>query len=239
MKKNMSVLLSLISILFALSATAEGNFIPVPTVEEAPLRLFGGIDSNVGFDSFRLNHLQGAGSVVYGVGSGLDVGFALHGGVINNSGLFMTGNAAKGLVGADVMLRFLGNITDMFFMGLQATVGYSNDMTFADLKLASSIPTAVGLAMGLSLADVVQLYVFPQFNFGGKTAAEQKPDDIKNAVVWGSQIGMSAAIGAWVNMGGTNLVIEARPEWASVQDLGNFKSDNFSTNVLVGLAWDL
>ena len=237
MKKNMTLLLSLFTILFAISATAEGNFIPVPTSEEAPLRLFVGLDGNGGFSPYLLKHIQGGGSVVYGVGSGFDVGFTLHGGVSNGAhastqGLFVDGNMGTGIVGADFMLRFLGNVTEMFFMGIQATVGYKYDWSGANFAEASSVPVTAGIAFGLSFTDVVQIYLFPQFNFGGRGA-----DD--STKIWGSQVGMSAAVGAWINMGGTKLVIQARPGWETIFNLGNFDSQNFCLDGLIGLAWDM
>jgi hypothetical protein len=237
MKKNMMLLVSSLAILFSISATAEGNFIPVPTLEEAPLRVFAGFDVDGAFSPYQFNHMQGVGSVVYAVGSGFDVGFALHGGVSNHQGLFMANNKAYGLFGADFMLRFLGNVTEMFFMGMQATVGYDYNMAGANMTLASCIPVSAGLAIGLSFADSVQIYLFPQFNFGGK--GSDLTVSTTNDAMWGKEIGMSSAVGAWINMGGTKLVIEARPAWKTIYDIGNFKSDNFSMNGLMGLAWDM
>lgn len=244
MKKFRSqIVASLAVALFAVSASA--NFTPVPTKEEAPLRLVFGITEANSFDPLAMQNLGGNLSLVVGLGSGFDFGARIHGGVNNaypedlsKPGLFKPGYAFGGDVGGDIMLRFLGNVSDAFFMGIQASGGYTYmfgrtpvAQTTA-LTDASNITVTAGLVFGFNFADVVNLYLYPAFEGGRRDGTV--PD---NGKVWGSLYGASVAVGTWIDMGGTNLVLEAKPRLYNWSAAGDAKS--YGMEATVGLGWDI
>jgi len=232
MKRKILLATSLLAVLFSFTTSASSSlFTPVPTNEGAPLRWYvAGFQNNV-WSPLQSHQLEALGSVVYSLGSGLDIGLGIHGGTYNHDkGLFTSGTTYNWMVGGDVMLRFLGNVTEIFFVGIQATGGYhynSEGDTFAE---HSHIPVTAGLSLGFNIADVVNLYVFPEANFGGKTAIEDK--------YWGNQVGLSLAVGAMINLGNANLVLEAKPRFKNYAKW-TFKNEDFATDWSVGLAWDI
>jgi hypothetical protein len=240
MKKiSTQIVASLVVALAAMSASA--TFTPVPTKEEAPLRLVVGVTEGNTFAPAGLQNLGAFGSLVIGVGSGFDVGFRVHGGVNNSSGantpgLFQTGVVYGGYVGGDVMLRFLGNVTDAFFMGVQASGGYTYMFNRPALPAgrtaasdASLIPVTAGLVFGFTFADAASIYLYPAFELGRKNMTDNG--------VWGSLYGMSIPLGTWIDLGGTNLVIEAKPRVADVTGFGT--AANWGMDATLGLGWDL
>ena len=227
MKKYFLQTASLAIVLFSTSTWAQ--FIPVPTLEESPLRLFVGVDDNNTWSPFALQQLQGNASAVMGLGMGFDFGINLHGGVGQDKGLFTAGNAMQGLIGGDIMLRYLTNVTDFLYLGLQAQGGYMQNLSMTPMTPnGASIPVDAGLVLGLTFADVVHLYANPAFEFGRKSPADE-------AKWFGSLIGLNIAAGLAIDMGGTTLVLQGKPRWANLSDASN----TFNTAFLVGLAWDL
>jgi len=226
MKQPIFKMIGLAMSLFAFSASAE--FVPVPTQEELPLRLFLGVNENNVWSPAALHALQGNASLVMGLGMGFDFGLMIHGGVGNDKGLFKAGNSADGLIGGDVMLRYLTHATDLLFLGVQAQAGYSQNLSATNLVPdGANIPVDAGLVVGLNFADVINIYAFPGFEFGRKTAAE--------TAVWGSLIGLNVAAGMMIDFGGTSLVLQGKPRWGNMSDMSN----TFSTTFLAGLAWDM
>lgn len=160
---------------------------------------------------------------IYNVAVGLDLGVGVH------SGLFMpSGNdrSLKAIVGTDAMARYLVLLAGIFYGGIQAQIGYNYaDFTPAG-KSAHSIPVLLGPVVGLTLGDVVALYVFPAFEFG----QTQKHSETG---VWKDAIGMQAAVGTAINLGKAKFVIEAKPRFGNLED-----KDTFGIDATVGVLLD-
>lgn len=246
MKKSSVLLSSLASLLLSTAVFADsGVFTPVPTNEGAPLRIMGNVQSQMAFaPSFQLRQLQGAAGVVYGVGMGFDVGAAVHFGGTNVTGMFKGPAPAASVtvaadslnLGGDIMLRLLGNVTEMFYLGLQATGGlhYDFSKSASGFNTAASVPVTVGLALGLSFVDVVNVYLYPEVHFGGKKADAQNE-------LWGTETGLSLAIGTMVNLGDVfGLTLEVKENWNDYRNSFTvWSGDGANTQVSLGFVYDM
>ena len=237
--KRSSVLLSTLAGLFLSTAVFadSGLFAPVPTNEGAPLRIMANVQGQMGWDPFQLRQLQGGLGAVYGVGMGFDVGAVVNFGGMNKAGMFNSAAASADSLnlGGDVMVRLLGNVTEMFYLGLQATGGLHYDFSeSADFNTAASTPVTVGFALGLSLADTVNVYLYPEMHFGGKATGEEKN-------LWGTDIGLSVALGTMVNVGDVfGLTFEAKQNWADYKNSFTvWTKEGVNTQVSLGFVYDM
>ena len=203
--------------LFAFSAMAD--FLPVPVTEGKPLRVQLGASSSNTWQPMQLKEIGGYASAVYGVGGGFDVGFGLQGTGVNNSAKY------SGVLQGDLMLRFVGTVTDIFFIGLQAVPNFKFNFSSKDMGAHLS----AGLPMGVVFPDVISVYVLPAVELGDRIEADP------TNTIWGNAIGVSLAAGVGVQWAGLHWVAQAKP-W--VQDWSNW-SKTFRTDFMLGLAMDI
>src|SRR3989338_7137700 len=88
-------------------------------------------------------------SYVYKIWDGFDVGLGLHGGMIGQDQL-------GGVIGTDLMLRYVRPVTFDFFLGFQSQIGYTyTGMGNSALSKAeaSSFPLTVGVVLGGIIQD--------------------------------------------------------------------------------------
>lgn len=171
----------------------SSHFIPIPLSEELPSR----VSVNFSFEPTPSFEFETA--YIYQLGSGFDVGTGLHGGVreIEN----------YGILGLDLMFRFLKPVSEVVFLGVGAQVGYVytgiGDVSVA-LNYASAIPITTGLIIGGVVRDLTRFYFSPAVEFG-QTMNIGDP-------LWKSGIGLRFTMGAAVSLSDTTyLVIETRP----------------------------
>jgi hypothetical protein len=119
-------------------------------------------------------------------------------------------------------------VTDFLFLGLQAQVGYMQNLAVAPLVPdGGNIPVDVNLVLGFTLADIVNLYAAPGVEFGRRL--------LKTDGMFGPAIGGNVMAGVAVDLDGTLLILQAKPSVASFSNM----SGTFSTDFLLALSWDL
>lgn len=210
--------------LFTYSAHAVTT-IPLPISEDYPLRLGGAITESTTFSPFAMTNLGGLVGVIYAFGGGFEGGFQVRGGVISPQ-LFDSAFKTEGQLAGDAVLRYLGNVTDVFYLGLSGKFGYSYTFDRENITKASNITAAVGVAFGL-MYETWTIYAKPEIEFGRRS----NPDD----EVFGSLVGLGGAVGAIVKIGGPRLYLEITPKSTDIASTQN----TFAIDVEFGVAFDM
>lgn len=218
---------ALVLSVIAISASAVSN-IPVPISEDNPLRLGGAAQTSFLFSPLAFQYLGADVGLAYAFGGGFEGGFSIRGGVTSDE-LFQTGHTNNGILGADVMLRYLGNLSDSFYMGLQGRVGYDYTFGMVDITAGSNITAAVGLPFGITFGgQVISLYLMPEINFGQK-------DPNSTDGVFGSLVGFGAAIGTYVCLGTPKIYAQVKPKTLNIAATSN----NWAMDAEIGLAFEI
>lgn len=253
-KIMLALALSIASMPAAAQMATPTQFIPTVVSEQAPLRIFANLNSASMFSSgmkdgkFNLNNMQLNLGVVYNVGMGLDVGFGLHGGMFSPAGMFRdrptdvayTSNYGM-MFGADVMVRYLAMMTDMFYAGIQAQVGYNYtdmapgapDSEYTKVSKGtknSFIPVVAGIVLGADFASVCTAYLFPAIELGQTVNSDTTKQDTG---VWKSDVGMQINAGLGFKTGIGDVVVQLTPRMA---DFNN--SNSWGMNYNLGMAWN-
>lgn len=210
--------------LVALNSAAQTT-IPVPISEDTPLRLGASVSTSTIVSPFSFRRLEGILGVAYGFGGGFEGGFNLRGGGVSQGRLFQTDSVTNSFVGADMMLRYLGNITGGFYMGLQASVGYDFIFAQPDITSASNLVAFVGIPVGVTFG-IVSVYAMPVIDFGRR----QNPAE----GIFGSLVGLGGAIGSYVTFGFTSIYLEVKPKAQNIS-----ASDSFALEGSLGLAFEI
>jgi len=210
--------------LFGLSASAVST-IPVPIPEDMPLRLGLAVKETNSFVPLAVNHLGGILGVAYGFGGGFEGGFQIRGGA-NSDALFQSLTPPTWNLGGDVVLRYLGNVTDVFYLGLQGRVGYNYMFGSATFTAGSNVTAGVGIPFGFMFGDAFALYLMPELEFGNRAAADTS--------VFGSLVGLGGAIGGYLCLGGPKLFLEVKPKTRNLSDAWN----TFGMDVMLGIAFE-
>jgi hypothetical protein len=212
--------------LFTMNASAVTT-IPVPISEDEPLRFGAAIRTSAAFSPFAIQELTGIAGLAYGFGGGFEGGFQIRSG--GNSGkLFAAGYVTSTELGGDLMLRYLGNVGDSFYLGLQGRFGY--DYTFGQPSLinASNVTASVGLALGVSFSRLISVYVMPEIDFGRRANRTEG--------AFGSLVGLGASVGMYVCLGFPKLYFEVKP---GTKDIGNKVPNAFVMDASLGLAFEI
>ncbi len=189
-------------VLFAVSLNAQytattSHFMALPLDGDRPWRL-----SILGNFTGR-PALEADLNLVRALGAGFDLGFGLHGGSLAEKS---PGNGA-GIVGLDLMIRYLRPVSSSLFLGAQLQGGYTytgiGQMGYPP-NYASAIPISFGIAFGGYLREAAALYIFPVAEFG-QTMHNGDP-------VWKSGIGLRFTLGSVMEISErVRLAIEVRP----------------------------
>jgi hypothetical protein len=211
--KNLALLFAILALpVMALQNSTPAVFVPTPMKAEAPMRLYMGLDNGNVFSggesvypgTFLKNGQVGLMSLQLQVAlikqmfAGFDVGFAVHGGLQSPYSMFFgedkTGTVGfpRGatrygmMIGMDLMARYMKFVTEMFYMGVQAQVGYTYSDTapgignsadslagkpwfspYTSQGVANSfIPVNAGLVFGWQFNKSLDFYLFPAVELG-------------------------------------------------------------------------
>lgn len=179
---------------YAQYSVTSTHFVPTPIHLDLSDRISGG----VGFEVSPSVELEIA--YLYKVWDGLDIGFGFHGGVTGRS-------STGGIVGTDIVLRFVRPVGATAFFGVQTQIGYVytgiGDVSKA-VNVGSAIPVTLGVVLGGSVRDITQLYFFPAVEFG--------QTDNGGDVLWKTGIGLRFTMGTAIEIADqVRLVIEMKP----------------------------
>lgn len=225
LRKVRSSLLVCSLLLLSLSAKAV-TLIPVPISEDYPLRLGVAVKESNSFSPSSLRHLGGVAGLAYGFGGGFEGGFQVRSG-INSDRLFQSGSTSNWSLGGDGMLRYLGSVTEIFFLGLQGRVGYDYAFDRANITDASTVTAGVAVPFGLTFSEAFSLYLMPEIEFGNRKATDTS--------VFGSLVGIAGAVGGYFQFGSVAIYAEVRPKASDLSDTAN----SFGMDAQLGLAFDL
>lgn len=207
--------------LWAQYSVTSTHFTPIQLSEEYPLRITSSMNMASG------PNLELELGLLYHLGTAFDVGLGLHGGIMDSSV-----SSVEGALGFDLMLRFLTNLSESSFGGLQTQFGYAymglgnSDVTLND---ASAFPITLGLILGGTVQEVTKLYIFPAVELGQTRRVGDS--------LWKSGVGLRITFGTTVELStGRYLLIEARPKIADFDSNPSFKT--FSTDVGLGFLFD-
>ena len=205
---------------YAQDTATSTHFVPTPISLDLSDRISGGIGLEVS-PSVELEI-----AYLYKVWDGLDIGVGLHGGVTGE------GNTG-GILGADVVLRFVRQIGGSFFMGFQTQIGcvYTGlgDVSKA-INAGGAFPVTLGLVLGGVLHESTQLYFFPALQFG-QTMNDGDP-------LWKSGVGLQFSLGTAIEIvDSVRWVIEVTPEITNLTG-HNSAWKSFNIAALMGLVFD-
>lgn len=204
---------------YAQYSASSTYFVPTPI----PLDLTDRISTGVGFDPAPNIELEIA--YLYKVWDGFDLGLGLHGGV---TGQTETG----GILGTDVLLRYVRLIGNSFFMGVQTQAGYTYTGlgSSSTLNYSSAFPVTMGLVLGGIVHDAAQIYFFPAVELG-QTMKDGDP-------LWKSGLGMRFTLGVSTTISdGVSLVIETKPVLSNLATSGSVWK-TFRIAAFMGLVFD-
>ncbi|MEI6805763.1 MAG: hypothetical protein WCK49_04565 [Myxococcaceae bacterium] len=255
----------------AVITSSPTKFVPTLMSEEAPLRFFVNLDSSMAFSTVTNGVDYGAGDtttpskfgfsnaqlnlgLIYNVGMGLDVGFGVHGGMQSPYNMFVTPNPAVSdplkqygmMFGADIMVRYLAMLSDMFYAGIQAQVGYNYtdtkpgaaDSAFTAYSSKSAfnsfIPVVVGVVVGADFAGAASVYLFPALEMGQtsnltNTTAATTAD----TGLWKSALGLQLGVGTAIHTSVGSFVIQATPRMANFSNANSWGMDT-----TLGMYWN-
>ena len=204
---------------FAQDFATSTHFVPIPLHPDAPSRVA------VGFDFAPTPSFELEAGYIYQLGAGFDIGAGLHGGVM--------GLKNYGILGLDVMFRFLKPLDETVFIGLQGQVGYVytgiGNVSIA-LNAGSALPVTAGFVLGGVVRELSRFYFFPAVEFG-QTMNAGDP-------LWKSGIGLRFTVGSAISLSDTTyLVIETRPRITNF--VGSLSALNtFTIDATLGLLFD-
>jgi hypothetical protein len=235
MKKTTNVLSAVFAAFMATGSFANNMQAPVPLSEEIPLRVAIGILPATNFDQFT--GLNGGLSFTHFIGAGVEWGLSAKGGATSNA-LFNGGDVNWGLR-PDLMLRFLGGVTDWFYMGVQVDVGM--DFTFTGTNQGPLTVTA-GIPFTFGVGDGAWLFLFPSAEFGNRKVVDANnvvtPTSPESDRIFGSAIGVNLQAGFMVDLGGASLFVEGKPRFNDVTFV-NSSPNSIDAEFALGVAFDL
>lgn len=227
MKKSI-LLAPIFGLWMCISAHAVST-IPAMISEDNPTRIGLSVVETTSFSPLAINELSGTFGLAYGFGGGFEGGFQLRGGAKSDK-LFGANSVTDWFLAGDGQIRYLGNVTDFLYIGLQAQFGYAYTFAQANITVGSGMTAAVGLPLGVTFGgDKYAFYAMPELRFGGKTATE--PEE-----VFGSLVALRGVFGAYVYVGGPSLYAEVSP---GTKDISKSENDLFVLDATVGIAFDL
>lgn len=197
------------------------HFIPTPIDLDWTDRILGG----VGIQPSPSIDLEVA--YLYKIWDGFDIGIGLHGGVTGQ-------NTTGGILGTDVLMRYVRPLGRSFFTGIQGQIGlvYTGlgDVSKA-INVGTAFPVTVGVVLGGTLRGSTQLYVFPALQLGQTMNAGD--------ALWKSGIGLQLSLGTTIILNDLmRWVIEVTPE---ISNFTGAESAWKTVNVVgwMGLIFDL
>lgn len=209
-----------------LASLANAQFAPVPTLQNKPWRIFAGATESLSFNAFRHTQAELKTSLVHQISPGFDAGVALHGG-------FGSSPSYPGVLGIDLMGRYLEDWNSPLFGGFQVVAGYTYNglgLSNRSIEVASTIPITMGPVFGVIASKDVRIYWFPALELGRK-------DYSKETTFWGNQIGCQAGLGTAIKLGGPLVLsLEIRPRMSWNLEPA---SRQFSIDTTAALVWNL
>lgn len=214
-----------ITLLLSLASFANRPQSPVPLNDSSPSRVSvaakTGIHRDNGAGSFGLANLLGVFNYNYYLGAGFEFGVGALGGVASEGMLFAGGDMAS-LGGAELMARYLGAVTDAFYMGVAVQVDYAHNFDAKRIKEIGSFDFGVSLPFTFEFGDrAAWLYLAP--NFGLRDI--RKSDDASSFGGLTADKTMAILVGTYIDIGGPSLMIEAQPRWNDVNKLNDIAVD--------------
>jgi hypothetical protein len=243
MNKMRNVFAAVSLVLFACTASGVAT-IPVPILEDQPLRVGAQATASATFSPFALQRLDGILGAAYAFGGGFEGGFNFRAGGIAcalpacpggqaSPMLFDSAYQTDTVIGGDMVLRYLGNVTefgnarDSLYLGLQAQVGYDYTFNQNSIATASNVTAAVGVPLGIIFGSVA-VYVMPEIDFGRRLSTTDG--------VFGSAVGLGGAVGTYISFGMVQTYLEVKPKSLNISDSS---ATNFAMDATLGLALEI
>lgn len=187
----------------------------VPLSSEKPFRLT--VDPVLSTDFGGLNRAEVSVDFAQALGAGFEWGVALHGGAASKQ-LFLD-NQVAGILGLDLMGRYFGSITDVFYIGFQLDLLYTHN--FSQLSKAGAAGARFSIPFTTYFEDAVALYLMPGIQFEGMIVNT----NAMPASTFGQSLGASVALGLVLYTRGPGLFLSARPTWTDVRAPANLSAD--------------
>lgn len=211
------MLRSLFFIFFAFGSWAQysatvAHFSPIPINSDKLFRASTGL----GFSPTPSTELEGA--FLYHPSAGFDLGIGFHGGFADIP--------ICGVVGAELMFRFLKDMTDSFFFGVQTQMGltYTGLASTTEPEYATAIPVTVTVILGGILQKKMRFYAAPAVELG---QTMQGGD-----VAWKNGIGLKISLGLAVPLKPNfHFVAEIGPKLTQLNAETPFKTLNVDANL--------
>jgi len=211
-------------ILLFFSHIAMSSQLPIPVSEDLPLRV--NLAPHLTTDWNGLTLIGGELSSVSLLGKGFEWGTTLRGGV-ESPKLFADAPTTP-YFGLDAQLRFIGGVSQVFYTGVQAEVGYTHFFSDARISEPGRFLVTVGIPLAFSFLDMLWVYANPTIVLGNKSPAE-----IVEKKFWGSLYGAQSDIGMALDFGSAWFYFQLTPR---IWDWNNVVTA-FDTDFAVGVAF--
>ena len=164
---------------------------------------------------------------VHKIYDGFDFGAGLHGGLLGS-------DVTSGVLGIDLMFRYLRELNPQIFIGAQIEGGivYSGlGDTSILVNYGFAAPFSSGLVLGGSFREGAQVYIYPSIEFG-RVANAGDP-------LWKSGVGFQIAFGTVITTReNLSLYLETQP--AVTNFTGNGPAlKTFSIGLTIGMLYDI
>ncbi|MBH1988593.1 MAG: hypothetical protein I8H75_03855 [Myxococcaceae bacterium] len=205
-------------VLSAQQSVTSVHFVPSLIDPDLSYRFSGGV-ALTSTPSFELQL-----AYVDQLGFGFHYGLGLHGG--------LQGLHNSGILGFDIMIRFLHLMNEVSFMGWQGQIGYAyTGLGDSDVSAAfgSAFPITTGLVIGGIVRDITRFYFFPAVEFG------QTAND--NQSFWKSGIGLRLTLGSVISIGEkSHFYLETQPRFSRLN--GDAVLSAFTVGFSMGFLFD-
>jgi hypothetical protein len=199
-----------------LSHAANAIQIPVPQTPSFAWRI--AADPNVTTDFAGVNRTELYLDFTHGITNEFEWGLSAHSGAIGKS-VFVEQADVSPIMGADLMLRYFGHITEVFHLGLQIDVLYAH--RFGISTPANSLGFRLSVPFAMTFESAVAFFLSPGIHFTGQLYA----DRYTQPSFWGQALGMNIASGFLIYTNGPSILISARPTWGDVRKLTEVTCD--------------
>lgn len=188
----------------------------IPLSVEKPFRLT--IGPILRSDFRALNNADLSVDFTHRIGGGFEWGVALHGGAAARS-LFAPNEYTIGTLGAELMGRYFGAVSDVFYFGIQVDLGYTQNLSAT--ASGGSAVARLSVPFVMHFEKSVAFFLAPAVVFEGALLATNR----MAASTFGQSLGANLGIGMLFYTEGPGVYVAMRPGWQDFRYPGDINAE--------------